>query len=79
MPLYIRSEEVDTLAIKLSLLTGSTKTDAVKTALIDAIDRAKTKPAVLDQIAALQAKGKEDGFRAMPDQKAFDDEMSGGI
>ncbi len=79
MPLYIRSEEVDTLAIKLSLLTGSTKTDAVKTALIDAIDRAKTKPAVLDQIAALQAKVKEDGFRAMPDQKAFDDEMSGGI
>lgn len=79
MPLYIRSEEVDTLAIKLSLLTGSTKTDAVKTALIDAIDRAKTKPAVLDQIAALQAKVKEDWFRAMPDQKAFDDEMSGGI
>ena len=79
MPLYIRSEEVDTLAIKLYLLTGSTKTDAVKTALIDAIDRAKTKPAVLDQIAALQAKVKEDGFRAMPDQKAFDDEMSGGI
>ena len=79
MPLYIRSEEVDTLAIKLSLLTGSTKTDAVKTALIDAIDRAKTKPAVLDQIAALQAKVKEDGFRAMPDQKAFDDDLSGGI
>ena len=79
MPLYIRSEEVDTLAIKLSLLTGSTKTDAVKTALIDAIDRAKTKPAVLDQIASLQARVMDDGFRAMPDQKAFDDEMSGGI
>ncbi len=79
MPLYIRSEDVDTLAIKLSLLTGSTKTDAVKTALIDAIDRAKTKPAVLDQIAALQAKVKDDGFRAMPDQKAFDDDLSGGI
>ena len=79
MPLYIRSEEVDTLAIKLSLLTGSTKTDAVKTALIDAIDRAKTKPAVLDQIAALQGRVKDDGFRAMPDQKAFDDDLSGGI
>ena len=79
MPLYIRSEEVDTLAIKLSLMTGSSKTDAVKTALIDAIDRAKTKPTVLDQIAALQARVKDDGFRAMPDQKAFDDDLSGGI
>lgn len=79
MPLYIRSEEVDTLAIKLSLLTGSTKTDAVKSALIDAIDRAKSKPAVLDQIAELQARVKDDGFRSMPDQKAFDDDLSGGI
>ena len=79
MPLYIRNDEVDHLATKLSLLTGQNKTDAVKGALMKAIEGVKSRPALPDQIAALQARVKADGFRAMPDQKAFDDEQSGGI
>lgn len=79
MPLYVRSEEVNDMAELLASLTHKSKTDAVKEALAEAIERARKVPSFGERIAELQAMVKADGFKAMPDQREFSDELSGGI
>ena len=81
MPLYIRDEGVDRLAVELMVLTGAkSKTDAVRTALQAQINAAKKEAPLLDVIRGLQrdaAKiGAGQGDPAF-DQKAFADDMWG--
>ena len=56
MSLYIRDPEVDVLAVRLQELTNSpTKTDAVRKALIDAIERANAARSFADRNAHVLA------------------------
>jgi antitoxin VapB len=79
MALYIRDREVDELAVKLQELTQApTKTDAVRTALKNEIERSRAaiplKERLERAIAKADALGPSDpNF----DQKKFFDEMWG--
>ncbi len=79
MPLHVRSDEVADLAAMLVKLTGKSKTEAVRDALSEAVEKQRKMPSFMDKIAELQSKVKADGFRSMPDQKEFSDDLSGGI
>ena len=79
MALYVRNDEVNAMADLLVELTGKSKTEVVKEALSDAIERVLKRPSLSEAITALQAKVTADGLRTMPDQKAFSDELSGGV
>jgi hypothetical protein len=79
MALYVRNDEVNAMADLLAKLTGKSKTDVVKEALSDAIERVRKKPSLGEAITALQAKVTADGFCTMPDQKDFSDELSGRV
>ena len=82
MPLYIKDDEVDALATELQSISGAaTKTDAVRTALKDAIERKRDKTSIIDAIRRAQAKAKAMGVRPDPDfdMKEFMDDLSGGI
>lgn len=77
MSLYIRDPEVAALAAKLQELTRSrTKTDAVRNALIDAIERANAARSFADRNARVLAMADALGpTRPDFDSKAFFDEM----
>lgn len=82
MPLYIKDDEVDDLANELQRMTGAaTKTEAVRAALKDAIERKRDKTSIIDAIRRAQAKAEAMGVRpnADFDMKEFMDELSGGI
>jgi antitoxin VapB len=82
MPLYIKDPEVDDLASELQRVTGAaTKTEAVRTALKDAIERRRDKTAMIEGIRQAQAMARAMGVRPDPnfDMKEFMDELSGGI
>jgi len=84
MPLYIKDDEVDELANELQRVTGAaTKTEAVRTALKDAIERkqAARKTSIRKAIREAQAAAAAMGVRADPnfDMKEFMDDLSGGI
>ena len=82
MSLYIKDDEVDALATELQSISGAaTKTDAVRTALKDAIERKRDKTSIIDAIRRAQAKAEAMGVRPDPnfDMKEFMDELSGGI
>jgi antitoxin VapB len=82
MPLYIKDDEVDDLANELQRVTGAaTKTEAVRTALKDAIERKRDKTTILVAIKQAQAMARKMGVRNDPDfdMKEFMDELSGGI
>lgn len=79
MGLYIRSDEVNELADELARLKGQKKSDAVRQALSEAIERAKETPTLMDEIGALQERVKAKGFRRMPDEKQFLDDMWGRL
>lgn len=77
LSLYIRDAEVDALATKLQQLTNAhTKTDAVRTALAEAIERANLTRSFADRnahvLAMADALGPSDPDF---DGKAFFDEM----
>jgi antitoxin VapB len=81
MPLYIKDDEVDALAAELQLVSGArSKTDAVRTALKDAIERKRKEVPLAERIAKLQERVAAIGPRD-PDfnMKKFMDELSGGI
>ena len=79
MPLYIKDDEVDALATELQSISGArSKTEAVRTALKDAIERKRDKTSMIARIAEIQrqvaAMGPSDpNF----DMKKFSDEMWG--
>jgi antitoxin VapB len=82
MPLYIKDDEVDDLANELQRVTGAaTKTEAVRAALKDAIERKRDKTAMIEGIRQAQAMARAMGVRRDPDfdMKEFMDELSGGI
>ena len=82
MPLYIKDDEVDALATELQSISGArSKTEAVRTALKDAIERKRDKTSIIDAIRRAQAKAKAMGVRPDPDfdMKEFMDDLSGGI
>jgi antitoxin VapB len=77
MPLYIRDDEVDALAAELQALTGApTKTEAVRRALTNEIQRSREKLPLRDRLAGAIAKARALGPRdAEFDMKSFTDEM----
>lgn len=82
MPLYIRDDEVDALAVKLQqALQTLTKTEAVRIALQHELDRQTERIPPSKRIADLLAKSREMGFAPGTsddfDMKAFTDEMWG--
>ena len=82
MPLYIKDPEVDDLASELQRVTGAaTKTEAVRAALKDAIERKRDKKtAMREAIAEAQRQVAAMGPRDPNfDMKKFMDELSGGI
>ena len=82
MPLYIKDDEVDALATELQSISGArSKTEAVRTALKDAIERKRDKTSIIDAIKRAQAKAEAMGVRPGSnfDMKEFMDDLSGGI
>ena len=79
MPLYIRDDDVDLLASELkSLLGARTKTDAVRQALRQEIERAREAVPLRERIEAAKRIARKIGPpRRNFDMKAFTDEMWG--
>lgn len=62
--LSIRDEGVNDLAETLADMLGITKTEAVRQAIQNEIERLRSIPTIEDQIAALQEKVKDYGFKS---------------
>ena len=62
--LSIRDEGVNDLAETLAEMLGVTKTEAVRQAIQNEIERIRSMPTIEDQIAALQDRVKNYGFRS---------------
>jgi antitoxin VapB len=79
MPLYIRDDSVDDLAVKLMKLTGaSNKTEAVRDALLARMASVEQKRPLLDRITDAQVIADRIGpVDRDQDLKAFMDEMWG--
>jgi len=77
MPLYIRDDEVDDLAKQLMRVTGArTKTEAVRQALLDALESSHRCASLHNRIRPLQARVA--GLGPVDpdfDMKAFTDEL----
>ncbi len=77
MPLNIRSEEVNRLADKLASVTRVSKTEAVRVALVNELERHECSLSAAERLKLLL-----DRIDAVPDtglaaDKAFFDELSG--
>ena len=82
MALYVKDPEIDRMAERLSRLSRVSKTEAVRTALKDAIERKRArKTSILKAIRKAQASAAAMGVRPGSDfdMKEFMDELSGGI
>ena len=80
MALYIRDDEVDALATHLQELTKArTKTEAVRKALENEIERKRNEIPLRERLAKIREEAWSKGLRPNPDfdQKAFFDELSG--
>jgi antitoxin VapB len=78
MALYIRDSEVDALAVELQQLTRApTKTDAVRTALKNEIERSRAEIPLKERLVRIRAEARAQGLLPNPDfdQKAFFDKM----
>lgn len=77
MPLYIRDDDIDALAVELQALSKArTKTEAVRTALRHEIDRMRKTVPLRDRIAKIQTEATKLGLpNADFDFKAFTDDM----
>ena len=77
MPLYIRDDEVDALAIKLQRQTNAaSKTEAVRTALVNELERNRAAVSLRDRLAGLQAEAAKIGLPNPEfDMKKFSDKM----
>lgn len=62
--LSIRDESVNDLAETLAEMMGVNKTEAVRLAIQNEIERQKSAPTIEDQIAALQEKVRNYGFKS---------------
>ncbi|MGV3552351.1 type II toxin-antitoxin system VapB family antitoxin [Rhizobium sp.] len=80
MALYIRDDAVDALAVRLQELTKApTKTEAVRKALENEIERTNQEVPLLERLKRIREEAWASGLRPNPDfdQKAFFDELSG--
>lgn len=77
MPLYIRDPEVDKLTNELIGLTRTTKVEAVRDALKDAIASRKAKLSIRDRLATTLAMADAAGPFHPGDHKRETDEMWG--
>jgi antitoxin VapB len=80
MALYIRDREVDELAVQLQELTRApTKTEAVRTALKNEIERSRAEIPLKERLERIRAEALASGLVPNPgfDQKEFFDEMWG--
>jgi antitoxin VapB len=77
MPLYIRDDEVDALAVKVQAATGApTKTEAVRLALRHELERSRERRPLRERLAPAQAAARRIGAAdAEFDMKAFTDAM----
>ncbi len=80
MPLYIRDDEVDALAVKVQAITGArTKTEAVRLALQHEIERSRGRTPLRERLAAAKAAARQIGpVDAAFDMKAFTDALWDG-
>lgn len=80
MPLYVRDEAVNDLAVRLASITGQNKTDAVRSALELALAKQADKKSLAQRLAALQQRARSLGLVADGyDDKPLMDELSGGL
>lgn len=84
MGLYIRDDSVNALADRLAQATGKTKTQAVREALEERLRAIEPREPFEDWYARFRAELDEAGFKRDPawteaDEKAFMDDLSGGI
>jgi antitoxin VapB len=79
MPLYIRDDEVDALAVELQgLVRARTKTDAVRQALKHEIDRARGNFPLRERLELAVAKARAMGSGHVDfDMKRFTDDLWG--
>lgn len=77
MPLNIRSEIVNRLAEKLSARTHMNKTDAVRTALENELNRLDQATPLRDQLRPLQQRVLSRPSTGLEADKTFYDELSG--
>ncbi|TIP10676.1 type II toxin-antitoxin system VapB family antitoxin [Mesorhizobium sp.] len=79
MPLYVRDDDVDALAVELQNLTKArSKTEAVRLALQHEIERSRASIPLRDRIAKLQERAAAIGLpNPNFDMKKFTDEMWG--
>lgn len=77
MPLYIKDPEVDRLTNELIGLTKTSKVDAVKSALKDAIASRKAKLSMRDRLAKTLAMAEAAGPFHAGDHRRETDEMWG--
>lgn len=77
MPLYIKDPEVDKLTNELIGLTGTSKVDAVRDALKDAIAGRKAKLSMRERLARTLAMAEAAGPFHPGDHKKETDEMWG--
>ena len=80
MPLYIRDDEVDALAVKVQAITGArTKTDAVRLALQHEIERNRARKPLRERLGAAKAAAQRIGpVDSAFDMKAFTDALWDG-
>jgi antitoxin VapB len=76
MSLNIRSEEVNRLAEKLANLEQATKTDAVRLALLEAIDRREKQIPLMTRLEPLLAKIRKDPDSGLQADKTFYDSLN---
>jgi antitoxin VapB len=77
MPLNIRSEDVNRLAAELASLTGFSKTEAVRTALLNEIERLGRGVPLRERLRPLLAEVAAAPATGLEADKAFYDELSG--
>ena len=79
MPLFIRDEDVTTMAEELARLTKArTKTEAVRTALRHELERTRASVPIRDRLARIHEKAATIGLPNPDfDMKAWSDEMWG--
>jgi len=77
MPLNIRSDEVNALAADLARLKKVSKTEAVRQALVEAIQRENDNVPFLERIKVIQDKIASYPDTGLKADKAFFDELSG--
>ena len=77
MPLNIRSEAVNQLAERLAARTHTTKTEAVKTALENELQRLDKAIPLRERLRALQERVLRRPATGLEADKAFYDEISG--